>query len=161
MIKVEERFPISEQGYTIWKLVDSTQCQILLDTGASKSFMSKMYYLRCKSLQSLSKFASKTQRIQVGNGQYISLLYIIPVTIDIHDHLEVGWYSLEQDSCWSFWQAFIYCCRLHQAWKGTGIHALIWSLKCLLSMLRGMLGSVKSGNSKGKGNLGNWTKIKN
>ena len=34
----EERFPMSEQGYTTGKLLDSTECQILLDTGASKSF---------------------------------------------------------------------------------------------------------------------------
>ena len=40
-IKVEERFPISEQGYTEGKLLDRTECQILLDTGASKSCMSK------------------------------------------------------------------------------------------------------------------------
>ena len=40
-IKEEESFPISEQGYTIAKLLDGTECEILLDTGASKSFMSK------------------------------------------------------------------------------------------------------------------------
>ena len=28
-IKVEERFPISEQGYTVGKLLDGTECQIL------------------------------------------------------------------------------------------------------------------------------------
>ena len=33
-IKVEESFPISEQGYTVGKLLDGTECQILLDTGA-------------------------------------------------------------------------------------------------------------------------------
>ena len=48
--------------------------------------MSKSYYLHCKSLHSLSKFASKTQRIQVGNGQYVSVLFIIPLIINIHDH---------------------------------------------------------------------------
>ena len=37
---VEERFPISKSGYTVGKLMDGTECQILLDTGASKSFMS-------------------------------------------------------------------------------------------------------------------------
>ena len=37
---------------------------------------------------------------------------------------------------------------------GTGMHALIWGLKCLLSMLRGMMGSVKSENPRGKGKLG-------
>ena len=62
-IVVEERFPMSEQGYTTGKLLDGTECQILLDTGASKSFMSKSHYLCCKSLHSLPKFASKTQRI--------------------------------------------------------------------------------------------------
>ena len=31
-------------------------------------------------------FASKTQRIQVGNGTYISTLFIIPIVIDVHGH---------------------------------------------------------------------------
>ena len=66
-INVEEKFPISEQGYTVGKLLDGMQCQILLDMGASKYFMAKSHYLRCKSLHSLPKFASKTQRIEVGN----------------------------------------------------------------------------------------------
>ena len=44
-IKAEEFFPISEQGYTMGKLLDGTECQILFDTGASKSFMSKSYYM--------------------------------------------------------------------------------------------------------------------
>ena len=35
-IKTEEKFPISEQGYTVYKPLESTGCQILLDTGASK-----------------------------------------------------------------------------------------------------------------------------
>ena len=72
---------ITEQGYTIGKLLDGTKCQILLDTGASKSFMSNSYYLHCKSLHSLPKFASKTQRIQVGYGQYASILFVVPVII--------------------------------------------------------------------------------
>ena len=54
--------------------------------GASKSFMSKSHYLHCKSFHSLPKFASKTQRIQVGNGQFVSVLFIIPIIIDIHGH---------------------------------------------------------------------------
>ena len=66
-IKAQESFPISEQGYTMGKLLDGTECQILLDTGASKSFMSKLYYMHCKSLHSLPKFPSKTQGIQYSN----------------------------------------------------------------------------------------------
>ena len=48
--------------------------------------MSKSYYMHCKSLHSLPKFASKMQRIQVGNGQFGSILFIISVIVDIHGH---------------------------------------------------------------------------
>ena len=48
--------------------------------------MSKSYYRQCKSLHSLPKFASKTQRIQVGNVQLVSVLFIIPVIVDVQGH---------------------------------------------------------------------------
>ena len=38
------------------------------------------------SLHSLPKFSSKTQRIHVGNGQFVSVLFIIPIIIDVHRH---------------------------------------------------------------------------
>ena len=71
----------------IGRLMDGTECQLLIDTGASKSFMSKTYYLRCKALHSLPKFVSKTQQIQVGNGQYVSVLFIILVIVEIAGHI--------------------------------------------------------------------------
>ena len=90
VLKAEESFSISEQGFVIGKLINGEECQILLDTGASKSYMSKSYYLRCKSLHNLPKFASKTQRIQVGNGQYVGILFVILVIVEINKHrLEV------------------------------------------------------------------------
>ena len=48
--------------------------------------MSKSYYLHCKSLHSLPKFTSKTQRIQVCNGQYVNILFVIPIIIEISGH---------------------------------------------------------------------------
>ena len=48
--------------------------------------MSKSYYLQCKTLHALPNFSSNTQKIQVGNGQYVSILFVIPVIIDIHRH---------------------------------------------------------------------------
>ena len=72
-LKAEESFPILENGYTLGRLLDGTKCQLLLDTGASKSFMSKSFYMRCKSLHTLPKFAATMQRIQVGNGQCIKV----------------------------------------------------------------------------------------
>ena len=90
VLKAEESFPITEQGFVKGKLTDSEECQILLDTGASKSYMSKSYYLRCKLLHNLTKFASKMQRIQVGNGQYVGVLFVVPVVVEINGHrLEV------------------------------------------------------------------------
>ena len=68
------------------KLLDGTECHLLLDTCVSKLFMSKSLYMQCKYLHSLPKFASKTQRIQVANGQCVSVLFIIPVIIDVHGH---------------------------------------------------------------------------
>ena len=102
-LMVEERFPISKLGYTVGNLLDRTECQILLDTGASKSFMSKSYYLCCKAWHSLPKFAPITQRIQVGNGQYVSVLFIIPVIIEIAGHRFWSIYI----SIWNPWE-----CRL-------------------------------------------------
>ena len=84
-LKAEESFPISEYGYTPSKL-NGQNGQLLLDMDASKSFMSKPFYMQCKSLHSLPKFASKTQRIQVANGQLVSILFIIPVIIDVYGH---------------------------------------------------------------------------
>ena len=85
-IKAEERFPITSQGFASGELLDGIECQILLDMGATKSYMSKSYYLRCKTLHALPKFSSNTQRIQVGNGKYVSVLFVIPVIVDIHGH---------------------------------------------------------------------------
>ena len=64
-------------------LLDGTECQILLDTGATKSFMSKSYYMQSKLFHFLPKFASKTQRIQVESGKFFSTLFVIPLIVDI------------------------------------------------------------------------------
>ena len=57
-LKAEESFPISESGYTLGRLLDGMKCQLLPDTGPSKSFMLKSYYMHCKSLHTLPKFCA-------------------------------------------------------------------------------------------------------
>ena len=42
--------------------------------------------MRCKSLHSLPKFTSTTTRIQVGNGQYVGVLFVIPVIMTIQNY---------------------------------------------------------------------------
>ena len=85
-VKAEEKFPITMQGDTRGKLLDGTECNILVDTGTSKSCMSKSYFIRCKRLHSLPKFTSTTTRIQVGNGQYVGVLFVIPLIMTIQNH---------------------------------------------------------------------------
>ena len=63
IMKAEESFPISEQGFVIGRILNEEEYQILLDRGGSKSYMSKSYYLRCRALHELPKFSLKTQRI--------------------------------------------------------------------------------------------------
>ena len=87
IMKAEESFPILEQGFVMGRILNGEECQILLDTGTSKSYMSKSYYLRCKALHDLPIFASKTQKIQVGNGQYVGVLFVILVIVEICGHI--------------------------------------------------------------------------
>ena len=85
-VKAEEKFPMTDRGYTRGQLLDGTECDVLIATGASKSYMSKSYFLQCKLSHAMPKFTSTTQRIQVGNGQYVSVLFVIPVIITIQNH---------------------------------------------------------------------------
>ena len=63
LVQYSSNAPVTGQGFTSGKLLDGTGCQILLNTGATKSYMSKSFYLKCKCLHTLPKFASHTQRI--------------------------------------------------------------------------------------------------
>ena len=60
-IRTEESFPISGQGYTVGILADKTNCNILIDTGMSQSYMSKSFYMQSKILHALPKFCTNTK----------------------------------------------------------------------------------------------------
>ena len=85
-VKAEESFPITARRYIRAQLLDGKDCEILIDTGMSKSYMSQSYFLRCKNLHTMPKFTSTTRRIQVGNGQYVGVLFVIPVVVTIQKH---------------------------------------------------------------------------
>ena len=44
-VKAEESFPITARDYTKGQLLNSTDSEILIDTGVRKSHMSKSYFL--------------------------------------------------------------------------------------------------------------------
>ena len=50
-LMAEESFPISEQGYTLGKLLDGTECQLLLDTGTSDV----NHFILCQNLHQRHK----------------------------------------------------------------------------------------------------------
>ena len=85
-VKAEESFPMTARDYTKGQLLDGTDCKISIGTGASKSYVSKSYFLHCKNLHTMPKFTSSTKRIQVGNGQYVGVLFVIPVIVTIKNH---------------------------------------------------------------------------
>ena len=87
-----EAFPIMFNAHAIGQVVPQQKgashipCDVLFDTGASKSYMSKLFYLRSKSLHNLPKFMSSIKNIQVGNGSFVSALFVIPIIICLNSH---------------------------------------------------------------------------
>ena len=59
----------------------------MIDTSASQLYMSKSFYVQSRILHALPKFVPTMQRIQVGNGQYVAALFVVPIIIEIHGHL--------------------------------------------------------------------------
>ena len=49
----EHKTSITKDCYKQGKLLDGTDCKVLLDMEAPKSFISKIFYLNCPSLYSL------------------------------------------------------------------------------------------------------------
>ena len=62
-VKAEESFAMNAAGHTRGELIDGTEYEILIETGMSKSYMSKSYYMQCRSLHRMPKFTSTTRRI--------------------------------------------------------------------------------------------------
>ena len=60
---------------------------ILLDTEASKSYMSKAFNIQHVHLHHIPKFQSAIRHLQVGNGALVSALYVIPLVFKIQGHI--------------------------------------------------------------------------
>ena len=57
-VRTEESFAMNAAGHTRGELLDGTDCEILIDTGGSKSYMSKSYFMECRSLHMMPKALS-------------------------------------------------------------------------------------------------------
>ena len=67
--------------------MDKTPMRVLFDTGASKCYMPKSLYIINTSLHTLPKVSTTRKGIIVGNGQLLPVMFIIPLTYSILDHV--------------------------------------------------------------------------
>ena len=101
--RLEGEIPLPHNCVTEGSLPDGTKMRILFDTGATRSFMSKSFYMRNRQLHTLPKFTSPCKAIMVGSGQCMSVLFVIPIitsigsqvfeifttVCDIHDRMDL------------------------------------------------------------------------
>ena len=85
-LKAEESFPISEHGYTLGRLLDGTECQLLLDMGASKSFMSKSFICNVSHSTLYQYLLQKHKGYKLEMVNVLNVLFITLVIVDIHGH---------------------------------------------------------------------------
>ena len=83
----EQDFPIYSNCHTRGQFAGGEMIDILLDTGASKSYMSKGFYMRHPHLHRYPKFNSTIKNLQVGNGELVAALFVIPFVFKIGEHL--------------------------------------------------------------------------
>ncbi|MCG8625324.1 MAG: retropepsin-like domain-containing protein, partial [Proteobacteria bacterium] len=82
----EVKFPISATSHTWAQLIGGPMMNILLDTGASKSYMSRAYFEKNKALHSLPRLKSSIKSLRVGDGNEVGALFVIPIIIKICGH---------------------------------------------------------------------------
>ena len=73
----EQPFQIYSNCHTWEQFIGGGMLDIFLDTGASKSYMSKGFYMRHPPLHKYPKFSSTVRNLQVGNGELVATLFVI------------------------------------------------------------------------------------
>ena len=83
----KQAFSIYSNFHTQGQFTGGGMIDILLDTRASKSYMSKGFYMRHPHLHRYPKFNSTIKNLQVGNEELVAALFIIPFVFKIGEHL--------------------------------------------------------------------------
>ena len=87
VFNAQPSFPITFDCHTNGELLGGEKLDILLDTGASKSYMSKAFYMRHEHLHHFPKFQSAIRHLQVGNGALVPALFVISLVFKIQGHI--------------------------------------------------------------------------
>ena len=72
---------------TYASIFNNEPCGVLVDSGATTSYMSLDYYKSHPALHTLPKLTGDTNRVKMGNGQHSAALFIIPLITNIQGHL--------------------------------------------------------------------------
>ena len=80
---LEGNFSYNASGVTQGSIMDSIDTSILLDTGATRSFMGFQYYQKHKELHKLPKLTPQFKSIKVGNGERANVHFTIPVIVTV------------------------------------------------------------------------------
>ena len=86
VFNTQPSFPITLDCHTDGELLEGGKLDILLDTGASKIYMSKAFYMCNVHLHYFPKFQSAIRHLQVGNGALVPTLFVIPLVFKIQGH---------------------------------------------------------------------------
>ena len=79
-------FPIYSNSHTWGQLVGGSPLDILLDTGASKCYMSKTFFDRNPSLHKLPRYKTNIQGLRVGSGELVPAYFLVPVVFKVVRH---------------------------------------------------------------------------
>ena len=84
--QTELQFPFDAQSFTSGSLPNGKEFKILIDTGATHSYLSKSFYDTNPYLHKFPKIKPKASCIFVGNGEWVPALFIIPMCFSIENH---------------------------------------------------------------------------
>ena len=79
-------FPIYSNSHTWGQLVGGSPLDILLDTGASKCYMSKTFFDMNESLHKLPRYKTNIQGLRVGSGELVPAYFLVPVVFKVVRH---------------------------------------------------------------------------
>ena len=84
--QTELQFPFDAQSFTSGSLPNGKEFKILIDMGATHSYLSKSFYDTNPYLHKFPKIKPKASHIFVGNGEWVPALFIIPMCFSIKNH---------------------------------------------------------------------------
>ena len=82
----ELSIPMNINSHTQGRVLGGNRIDVLLDSGASESYMPKAYYMKNPTLHTLPKYETHIKSLQVGNGNKVATLFVVPVIISIKNH---------------------------------------------------------------------------